>query len=96
MFDAPIFSTSGVSHHGGRLRLIGPLVIAGRDSRRRSTGRTHPHFAAKAKRIIFIFLSGGPSQVDTFDYKPLLARDDGKPFPFDKPKVQFNSTGNSP
>ena len=53
-----------------------------------------PHFPAKAKRIIFIFLSGGPSQVDTFDYKPLLARDDGKPFPFDKPKVQFNSTGN--
>lgn len=53
-----------------------------------------PHFPAKAKRIIFIFLSGGPSQVDTFDYKPLLARDDGKPFPFDKPKIQFNSTGN--
>ncbi|MES2794258.1 MAG: DUF1501 domain-containing protein, partial [Planctomycetota bacterium] len=53
-----------------------------------------PHHAARAKRIIFIFLSGGPSQVDTFDYKPLLERDNGKPFPFDKPKVQFNSTGN--
>ena len=53
-----------------------------------------PHFPAKAKRIIFIFLSGGPSQVDTFDYKPLLTRDDGKPFPFEKPKIQFNSTGN--
>ncbi len=53
-----------------------------------------PHFPAKAKRIIFIFLSGGPSQVDTFDYKPLLTRDDGKPFPFDKPKIQFNSTNN--
>lgn len=39
-------------------------------------------------------MSGGPSQVDTFDPKPLLTRDDGKPLPFDKPRVQFNSTGN--
>ncbi|MGE0609670.1 MAG: DUF1501 domain-containing protein [Pirellulales bacterium] len=53
-----------------------------------------PHFAARAKRIIFLFMVGGPSQVDTFDPKPLLARDNGKPLPFDKPRVQFNSTGN--
>ena len=52
------------------------------------------HHVARAKRIIFLFMSGGPSQVDTFDPKPLLTRDDGKPFPFDKPRVQFNSTGN--
>ncbi|MBM3970573.1 MAG: DUF1501 domain-containing protein [Planctomycetes bacterium] len=53
-----------------------------------------PHLVARAKRIIFLFMSGGPSQVDTFDPKPLLDRDDGKPLPFDKPRVQFNSTGN--
>lgn len=53
-----------------------------------------PHHPAKAKRIIFLFMAGGPSQVDTFDPKPLLTRDDGKPLPFEKPKVQFNSTGN--
>ena len=53
-----------------------------------------PHLPARAKRVIFLFMSGGPSQVDTFDYKPLLTRDDGKPIPFAKPKVQFNSTGN--
>lgn len=53
-----------------------------------------PHHLAKAKRVIFLFMSGGPSQVDTFDYKPLLARDDGKPLPFAKPRVQFNATGN--
>ena len=52
------------------------------------------HFPARARRIIFLFMSGGPSQVDTFDYKPLLQRDDGKPLPFAKPSVQFNSTGN--
>lgn len=53
-----------------------------------------PHHAARARRIIFLFMSGGPSQVDTFDPKPLLTRDDGKPLPFAKPRVQFNSTGN--
>ena len=53
-----------------------------------------PHFAPRAKRIIFLFMSGGPSQVDTFDPKPLLTRDDGKPLPFEKPRVQFNSTAN--
>jgi len=53
-----------------------------------------PHFAARAKRVIFLFMGGGPSQVDTFDYKPLLTRDDGKPLPFDKPRIQFNATAN--
>ncbi len=52
-----------------------------------------PHFAAKAKRVIFLFMHGGPSQVDTFDPKPMLAKYDGKPFPGQKPRVQFASTG---
>ena len=37
-----------------------------------------PHFAAKAKHIIHIYLNGGPSQVDTFDPKPLLSQYDGQ------------------
>ncbi|MDQ2730861.1 MAG: DUF1501 domain-containing protein [Armatimonadota bacterium] len=53
-----------------------------------------PMFPARAKRVIFLFMHGGPSQVDTFDPKPLLTRDDGKPLPFAKPRVQFASTGN--
>ena len=40
-----------------------------------------PHFPAKAKRVIHIFANGGPSQVDTFDPKPELARWHGKPLP---------------
>lgn len=51
-----------------------------------------PHFAPRAKRIIFLFMHGAPSHVDTFDYKPLLIRDHGKPFPYAKPRVQFNTT----
>ena len=39
------------------------------------------HFAARAKRVIFLFMPGGPSQVDTFDPKPRLTQDDGKPAP---------------
>lgn len=53
-----------------------------------------PHFAAKAKRVIFLFMHGGPSQVDTFDYKPQLTKDHGKPLPFDKPRVFSGKTGN--
>lgn len=40
-----------------------------------------PHFAPKAKSVIFLFMVGGPSQVDTFDYKPELAKLAGKPAP---------------
>ncbi|QDT03254.1 hypothetical protein K227x_16360 [Rubripirellula lacrimiformis] len=43
------------------------------------------HVRPRAKRVIFLFMHGGPSHVDTFDYKPLLARDDGKPLPFELP-----------
>lgn len=38
-----------------------------------------PHHKPKAKSIIFVFLQGSPSQLDTFDYKPRLQKDDGKP-----------------
>src|SRR3954454_13060105 len=40
------------------------------------------HHKPLARRIIFLFMHGGPSQVDTFDYKPRLAKDDGKDLPF--------------
>lgn len=51
------------------------------------------HFPARAKRAIFLFMKGGPSHVDTFDYKPRLQKDDGQELPFDKPRVQFAKTG---
>src|SRR5690606_2000760 len=41
-----------------------------------------PHLAPRAKRVIFVFMQGGPSQVDTFDPKPKLTRDDRKKVPF--------------
>ena len=40
-----------------------------------------PHFAPKAKRIIYLFMSGGPSQHDLFDYKPMLNKMNGQDLP---------------
>ena len=52
-----------------------------------SLGVRPPHFAPKAKRVIMLFMFGGPSHIDTFDPKPILKRDHGKPLPFAKPRV---------
>ncbi len=52
---------------------------------RRRTAALRPPgamFPAKAKRVIFVFMQGGPSQVDTFDHKPALARHDGRELVF--------------
>ena len=53
-----------------------------------------PHYAAKAKRVIFLYMPGGPSHLDLFDPKPRLAMDHGKPLPFPKPKLERTKTGN--
>jgi hypothetical protein len=47
-----------------------------------------PHFAAKAKRVIHLFMNGGPSHVDTFDPKPSLEKYAGKLLPTDNPKTE--------
>jgi hypothetical protein len=44
--------------------------------------------------VIFLFMHGGPSHVDTFDYKPELIKHHGQPLPFEKPRIQFAQTGN--
>lgn len=53
-----------------------------------------PMFPARVKRVIFLFMSGGPSHVDTFDPKPRLTADNGKPLPFEKPRLERTRTGN--
>ena len=56
-----------------------------------------PHFAAKAKSVIFLFMVGGPSPVDLFDPKPELTKRHGEPLPpsFGKPVSQF-TRGDTP
>src|SRR5438132_3595262 len=45
-----------------------------------------PHFKPRAKHVIFLFMQGGPSQIDLFDHKPRLVKDHAKPIPFSRPK----------
>jgi hypothetical protein len=51
-------------------------------------------YRPRAKRVIFLFMSGGPSHVDTFDPKPRLSRETGMPLPFAKPQLERTKTGN--
>ena len=54
------------------------LAAAAKEAELNPLAPRTPHFAPKAKRIIFLSMQGGPSHVDTFDHKPLLNRDSGK------------------
>jgi hypothetical protein len=53
-----------------------------------------PHLPAKAKNVIFLFMDGGPSQVDTFDPKPRLDREHGEKIKMKVPPTQFDNVGN--
>ncbi len=67
---------------------FGSLALAGLAAERQAEGSPNPlatrpaHHAPRAKRVIFIFMQGGPSQVDTFDYKPQLDEYDGREVEF--------------
>ncbi len=56
--------------------LLKPVIAA--ETYRNPLAPKPPHFPAKAKSVIWLFMNGGPSQVDTWDYKPELAKRDGK------------------
>ena len=77
-----VFATASVLTGLSRAEALDPLAPR------------RPHFRPRAKRVIFLFMHGGPSQVDTFDYKPRLQAETGNPLPFPKPRVQFAQTGN--
>ncbi len=53
-----------------------------------------PHFTPKAKSVIFCYMSGGVSHIDTFDPKPALKKFAGQPMPVKVERTQFNNNGN--
>lgn len=53
------------------------------------------HFPPKARNVIFLYMDGGPSQVDTFDPKPRLTAEHGKPFGMKMEPTQFNNNGST-
>ncbi|HRK36397.1 MAG TPA: DUF1501 domain-containing protein, partial [Candidatus Hydrogenedentes bacterium] len=54
-----------------------------------------PHFTPRARNVIFLYMDGGVSQVDSFDPKPRLTADHGKPFALKMEPTQFNNNGNT-
>jgi hypothetical protein len=57
------------------------IALAGVDEAGRQLAPKPPHFAPKARRVIHLFMAGAPSQLDLFDWKPELARLEGRPLP---------------
>ncbi len=53
-----------------------------------------PHFTPRARNVIFLYMDGGPSQMDTFDPKPRLDREHGQPIKVKTHPTQFNNVGN--
>ena len=74
---------------------FGSLALAGlcADSVRAANPNAakEPHLRPRAKRIIFLFMQGGPSHIDTYDYKPTLYKNDGKKMPFDDARTIANT-----
>src|SRR5262245_5085561 len=84
------FDTAGLTRRAMLRRMgtgLGMLGLAGvlHDSRLLAASNPlaprAPHFPPRAKHVIHIYLNGGPSQIDTFDPKPMLAKYAGKPLP---------------
>ena len=63
------------------LKSLGGMALASLMGRANGTHTGLPHFAPKAKRVICLYMSGGMSQLESFDYKPKLNEYDGKPLP---------------
>ena len=81
--------------HTAMLGLLGNEALAAASSEK-SAGLTarQGHFQATAKRVIFLFIHGGVSHIDSFDPQPELTKHHGKPSPITKPEFEFATTGN--
>ncbi len=59
-----------------------------------SLASAKPHFPPKVKSVIFCYMSGGVSHIDSFDPKPRLAKEAGQPMPVPIDRTMFNQNGN--
>src|SRR6516165_3769200 len=78
----------------GQVALMGLLSDQSRADAANPLASRQPHFALRARRVVFLFMHGGVSHVDSFDPKPKLAEMNGQPLPIPKPKFEFAPTGN--
>jgi Protein of unknown function (DUF1501) len=70
-------------------------IVAPSAGARNALAARPSQFPAKARSVIFLYMDGGPSQVDTFDPKPRLTAEDGQPFAMKMEPTQFNNNGNT-
>src|SRR3954467_9527702 len=83
------------AHGFGSLALAS--MLPGADTKANPLPPKAPHFAAKAKSVIFLFMVGGPSQIDTYDPKPALEKFNGQPLPESYGKIVSQFTkGDTP
>src|SRR5689334_13194127 len=105
MGDQPSLSRRELlSRAGSGFGLLALTDLLAAESSARASGSsdraTHPyavrppHYAPRARRCIFLYMPGGPSHTDLFDPKPRVAQENGKPLPFEKPRLERTKTGN--
>src|SRR5216684_4361638 len=73
---------------GGGFASLALIDLLSRDLKAATTSplaAKPPHFPAKAKHVVFLFMNGAPSHIDTFDYKPALSQYNGSPYKGDTP-----------
>ena len=97
-FQSPMSRRAALRRIGGGFGMVGFSALAGLQaaSSTPAPGPLNvktPHFPARAKNIIFLFLNGGVSHIDTFDPKPMLDKYHGQPLPGGNPQTS-NTTGN--
>ncbi len=93
-FDLPVNRRRWLSNTAcgfGGLAAAGLATSMASSSKGAGTTIGQPHFAPRAKRIIFLFMQGGVSQVDSFDYKETLFKHDGEMHGFDDSRIIANS-----
>src|SRR2546430_11630614 len=89
VLNAPMTRRGALQKIGGGFGLVGLSAMTGQSLAGAATSAPAanplsvkaPHYPAKAKNVIFLFLNGGVSHMDTFDPKPMPDKDHGQPLP---------------
>ena len=101
----PLTRRDMLTHCAGGMGMIALTSLLTEDGRAAAPGPTPQsdaaprqprpsHFAPQARRVIFLYMDGGVSQVDSFDPKPQLAKEHGQPPRFQVDATVFNNNGN--
>ncbi len=75
--------------------MVADWALPGTDAQTGPFAPKERHYEAKARSVIFLYMDGGVSQVDSFDPKPALQKYNGQPFPDRMEPTQFNNIGNT-